>query len=305
MNDQNMNSSSSRELLRTLLRSCDQEGCDWVCATEAKLNSAHKDDLLSLTNESLHAIRRTVSRRFVVISFADRTNAVTASPFGDVPIGHWKRDELAQVYLVAQVMSNRYETDERFAALYRLYDASDTEGRVACLRALNFMTGKSKDALTMINDAGRTYLSALMEAAWCSHPYASQTLSLEELRKAVLKAIFCEVSIESFMGIDRLADPELSRRLAEFANEREAAGRTVPAEVWRVASYHPVPGLVARLIGKVEHPDREERLNAALCLGRTGDPISVPFIDDRLKREDDAEVAIQLQNALEQLQTLS
>ena len=32
-------------------------------------------------------------------------------------------------------------------------------------------------------------------------------------------------------------------------------GRSVPAEVWRVASYSP---LIARLIGKLEHPMREE-----------------------------------------------
>ena len=75
------------------------------------------------------------------------------------------------------------------------------------------MSGEEADALIMINDAGRTYFD-LMAATWRA-PYSSKILSVEALRKAVMKALFCQVPIEGIMGIDRLADLELSRRLVE------------------------------------------------------------------------------------------
>ena len=291
----------ARDRLSRFLQEGDPNGYSWIEKSLNQLSSVDIGSLLSMLNETLHATRRVVTKRFVIVSFSERMSATTESLYGKVPIGRWRQHELAQIYLISQVMTERYTKEQRFAELYRLYDASDTEGRVACLRSLNFMLGLPEDALKMIHDAGRTYLSDLMEAAWCDHPYASQNLSIEELRKAVMKALFCQVSIEGIMGIDRIADPELSRRLIEFADEREAAGRTVPAEVWRVASYFPVPGLVARLIGKLEHPMREERLNAAICLGRAKEFLAIPFITDRIDREDDSEVEYSLRVAIEHI----
>ena len=116
-----------------------------------------------------------------------------------------------------------------------------------------------------------------------------------------MKALFCDVSIEGFLNIEHAADQELSRRLCEFANEREAAERTVPQAVWRVASYHPIPGLVARLIGHLEHPKRQERLTAVICLGRAQNSLAIPFLEDRLTREDDIEIQQTLATVIDKL----
>ncbi len=245
---------------------------------------------LSLIGESLLAIGRLVSKRHVIRDFAARSLAATPCPLGMLPIGDWLQTDLVRTYLIAQVFSQSYDESKRFKVLYQLYDASDTEGKVACLRSLHFMQGQIKDGLEVIHDAGRTYLSELLEAAWCNNLFSSTYMSTEEFRKAVMKALFCDVSIEGFLGIDRAADQELSRRLCEYANEREAAERTVPLAVWRVAAYYPVEGLVARLIGRLEHPKREERLCAAISLLRANDDLALPFIESRLRREEDPEI---------------
>ena len=278
-----------------------EEQSVWLNERVSSLCDIETERFLSVINESLHAVRRKLSKRHVVISFSERAEASTPSPYGAVPVGHWLQSELAQIFMISRVLTRRTSLSDRLSTLYKIYDASDTEGRVACLRSLNFVEGRTEDALIMIHDAGRTYLSELMEAGWCHHPFSSKHLSAEELRKAVMKALFCDVSIEGIIGIDQLADQELSRRLSEFANEREAADRMVPPEVWRVASYYPVPGLIARLIGKLEHPMRDDRLNASVCLGRAKDPLAHPFLRDRLSREDDLEVKKAIQGALQVL----
>jgi hypothetical protein len=185
--------------------------------------------------------------------------------------------------------------------LYLIYDASDTEGRVACLRAINFLDGDVAGGLKVIYDAGRTYLSELMEAGWCYSPFASHHLSDEEYRKAVLKALFCDVPVSGFMGLEQRADAELARSLCEYANEREAAGRVVPSEVLRVAAFYPQPGMLARLIGRLEHPSIEERLTAAIGLERTGDQRALSFIQERMTREEYPEVIQALHQAASSL----
>ena len=245
---------------------------------------------LSLIAESLLRVGQQFRKKHVVTEFAARDQAASPCPLGMLPIGHWLQNELARVYLIAEVINQSYEKSNRFKVLYQLYDICDTEGRVACLRALNFVEGVVADGLEMVHDAGRTYLSVLLEAAWCHNLFSSTHMSVEEFRKAVMKSLFCDVSIESFLGIDRAADQELSRRLCEFANEREAAERIVPLAVWRVAAYYPVEGLIARLIGHLEHPNRENRLTAAISLLRANNPLALAFIHSRIKRESDPEI---------------
>ena len=297
--------SARHELYTQLEDNCDQEQAHWVQSQVTKYKEAEIDERLSILGESMHTIGRLFSKKHAVTSFSQRPHAALLSPYGMLPFGHWLTTDLARVYLVAKVFGECLPYEARFSTLFTLYDESDTEGKVACLRALNFIEGVVKDGLTIVHDAGRTYLSELLEAAWCNNLFSSEQMNTEEFRKAIMKALFCNVSIEGFLGIDRAADQELSRRLCEYANEREAAERTVPHSVWRIASYHPISGMVARLIGHLEHPIREERLTAAISLGRAKDQLSVPFLTDRLEREEDHEVHAQISEALDHLKAKS
>ena len=290
--------SARHELYTQLVESCGQEQAHWVQDQINKYNGAETSQKLGVLGESLQTISKLFSKKHTIISFSERPHAALSSPYGMLPFGHWLNTDLARVYLIAKVFGECLPLEARFSTLFNLYDESDTEGKVACLRALNFIEGVIHDGLTIVHDAGRTYLSELLEAAWCNNLFSSEQMNTEEFRKAIMKALFCNVSIEGFLGIDRAADQELSRRLCEYANEREAAERTVPHSVWRIASYHPIPGMVARLIGHLEHPIREERLTAAISLGRAKDQLSVPFLKDRLEREEDHEVHDQISKAL-------
>jgi hypothetical protein len=296
-------------LLELLEKRSGSEATSWLETEHQRLSSSLKtvDDrdlisqLISSLGETLLETRRRFSKRYLVAAFAERDRAWIATPRGEMPIGHWKSDEAAKLWLIATLIDDHFDHDHTYTALYQLYDASDTEGRVVCLRALNALDGSSEAGLKIVHDAGRTYLNELMEAAWCHSPFASQSMSVEEHRKAVLKSLFCDVAVSGFMGLEERADAELSRRLCEYADEREAAGRVVPASVLRVASFYPQPGLIACLIGRLEHPSAEERLTAAIGLERASDSRALSFIEERLTREPDPEIHAALMSARQKL----
>lgn len=244
----------------------------------------------------LGAVTRAVGRKGLIASFAARADASVSSVWGEVPVGSWSVADAARVILVARAAELE---EDAFAALFRAYDAADTEGRVACLRALNFTRpGETERGLELVRDAGRTYLPELLGGAWSGNPFSARHLSDHDYRKAVLKAFFCDVPVEGFLRLEERADAELAKSLCEYVDERLAAGRTVPRAIWPLAALHPRPGLVARLIGMLEHPDREERLVAAKALSKARDARATSFLSERREREDDAEIRAALDAAL-------
>ena len=272
---------------------------------EARLSadqmSALREDLegARVGEDAIHSTLTIASkrsgRRHLVMRFAERAQATVSCTYGALKVGEWRVDEAVKVWLLSALAT---ETADPNRLLFEVYARGDTEAKVACLRALNFTTGSIEAGLELVHDAGRTYLNELMEAGWRDSLFSARHLSAEEYRKAVLKALFCQVEIEGFMGLEERADAELARSLCAYANEREAAGREVPSALWPVAARFPSPGLVARLIGRLEHPSALEREIAARSLLATRDERAHPFLQDRLSREEDPSVREALEEAL-------
>lgn len=240
-------------------------------------------------------IGRVMGRAPLVAGFAERDHAMIEGVCGPMPIGKWRVDEAARTWLLATAAEAAAHPQ---AALFEHYDLGDTDTRVAALHALNFVADDDPaKGLALVLDAGRTYLDPLLTAAWCDNPFSAKHLSDAEYRGAVLKALFCGVPIEGFIGLSARADATLAKSLHDYADEREAAGRPVPAAVWTVAALHARPGLVARLIGRLEHPLPAERRVAAEALANARDARSRSFIDERLARESDPGVVEALERA--------
>jgi hypothetical protein len=248
------------------------------------------------TQKALLPLSKLVGRKHLIKGFAERTHAQLETCYGPIRVGEWRLDEAVKVWLLSRSAQSAPEGAAQ--RLFDVYAEGDTEAKVATLRALNFVKGDLQVSLELVRDAGRTYLAELMQAAWRDSPFSARHLSDEEYRKAVLKALFCDVEIEGFIGLEERADEELSKSLCAYANEREAAGRVVPSALWPVAARFPTEGLVARLIGRLEHPSSEERHVAARALAAAQDPRAEPFITDRLAREPHPDVRAVLERAL-------
>ncbi|WP_405905757.1 EboA domain-containing protein [Streptomyces sp. NBC_00828] len=118
-------------------------------------------------------------------------------------------------------------------ALARVYRQGTAAERRAVLHALPHLVA-GPDALPLIEDALRTNDTRLVAAA--VGPYAARHLDPHNWRHAVLKCLFTGVPVDAVAELPRRAhaDAELARMLADYADERTAAGRPVPEDLHRV-----------------------------------------------------------------------
>lgn len=116
-----------------------------------------------------------------------------------------------------------------------LYEYGDADERRAVLRGLCGLGAKGGApevaALSrrLLADAMRTNDTRLVAAAAASG--AQDLLDDHSWRQTVLKCLFVGVPLRLVAGLETRADAELARMCADFARERERAGRAVPADV--------------------------------------------------------------------------
>ncbi|WP_333767954.1 EboA domain-containing protein [Streptomyces sp. IBSBF 2435] len=130
----------------------------------------------------------------------------------------WTVDEAARVVLLAGAGAE---------AAADLYARGDRAERRAVLRALPYLD-LGLGALPLIEDALRTNDVALVGAALGP---AAAVLDIGTWRQGVLKCVFLGIPLSAVAGLDERTDAELARMLLDFAHERVAAGRDVPADV--------------------------------------------------------------------------
>jgi hypothetical protein len=277
---------SLAELIQTRSRST-----QWLDSAVAAIEGGSLDIALAFA-----AAGRQVGRAGL-----DAPGAELVTAAGDrVSLAAWRIDDAARVRLL--LAEARRDGAGALARARVLYEQGDARERAGALRALSWLPGAydSDAALAIVLDAMRVSQGEVFEAAICDNPYASHHLPQHEWRKAALKAVFIGMSIRRIARLEARADAELARSLVELAAEREAATRAVPPELWPVAALFPPPGLAAKLLGYLEHPDDAQRAAAALALSRLAadDSRLHPFLIDRAEREPVVAIRDTLRRAL-------
>ena len=116
----------------------------------------------------------------------------------------------------------------------RLLLHADVEESVAIYRALAlFPDGTRLDAA--VGRGLRTHAQPVFEAIAHANPWPAAHLDEHRWNHMVLKALFVGSALAPIEGLDARANPTLARMLLDFADERRAAGREVPEELWRCA----------------------------------------------------------------------
>lgn len=177
----------------------------------------------------------------------------------------WTVDDAARALLLAAAN----QAGAGAAAVAPLYRQGDTAERRAVLRALPLLD-LGDGGVALVLDAVRTNDRRLLAAAL--GPYAAAYLDDHEWAQAVLKCVFLGVPLAGVAGLRERGGAELARMLADYAHERVAAGRDVPADVWPVVRRHAPAGL-AKLQAELDSPDPARRAAAGRALDAmaTGD----------------------------------
>jgi hypothetical protein len=179
--------------LRTALEAA--PGRDWLDDAEAKVR----------------ADPRQVPRLFAQ---ADRRMGRRPLPGAD----DWTAGQAARAVLLAALRNA-----EAITLLYRHGDAAE---RLAVLRTLPLLP-IGDAGVPLLHDALRTNDTRLVAAAL--GPYAAR-LDPATWRQGVIKCVFMGVPLAVVADLERRTDRELITMLAALAEERAAAGRTMPAD---------------------------------------------------------------------------
>lgn len=148
------------------------------------------------------------------------------------PLGVWGLDELGRVTLLLSA-AGHVAPDELQGVVEDCYRAGDNRERQAVLRALVFLPSPER-FLEIAVDACRTSVEPVFEAIACENPYPATYFPELNFNQMVLKAAFIGIALERILGLDARVTSELSRMARDYASERRAAGRPVPADLWRL-----------------------------------------------------------------------
>lgn len=204
-----------------------------------------------------------------------------------VHLGGLRACDLAAVHLLAAARPGA-------GTLLDLFLRGDLEERTMVLRSRAFAP---VDATTvrLLDEAQRSNMLPVFEAATCdsnllARAHAWPEFGVEGFNRMLLKVAFLGLPLRRVIEAETHANAELSRMLQDLASEREAAGRAVWPDTYRLIARAPVAGTLARLAGGLEHGADELRMAAAEGALLAGRPELVPFARERLAREPRAEI---------------
>ncbi|XXT21397.1 EboA domain-containing protein [Sorangium sp. So ce429] len=166
---------------------------------------------------------------------ADERDALKAAGVPGAVDG-WRLDELGRATMVALV-SRSLPAPELDLLLGDCYQRGDSRERQALLRALPFVTGAER-FVPLAVDACRTNELPIFEAIACENPYPAAHFPDLNYNQMVLKAMFMGVAIARIVGLEQRRSSELARMAEDFASERRAAGRSVPADIGLLSLTH-------------------------------------------------------------------
>ena len=141
---------------------------------------------------------------------------------------HGTVDDLARTRLLATLAEvlDGAELAGEVAQLYRYGDDAERRGVLRGLAALPPSTATA--GVDIVKDALRANDIRLVAAAMGE--FGARNLDDHSWRHGVLKCLFVGVPLAAVADLDRRTDAELLRMVGDYAAERRAAGREVPAD---------------------------------------------------------------------------
>lgn len=201
---------------------------------------------------------------------------------GTADLDAWRRCDAGAFLLLAS-----FGGDD--GILLDIYAHGDLDERTMLLRALALRPVTGATA-SLLGEVQRTNMVLHVEAAVCDSDLLSRSVgifgfSIADWNRLVLKLAFLDIPLARAFDSERHANEDLTRMLQDLATEREAAGRPVWRDTYRLSGLAPTSGSIARLIGGIEHGDDGIRLSAAEGLLRIARPDLAAYARERIERE--------------------
>ena len=225
-------------LLRRLVLSQSGAAAGWVEDQLDALASGAPERALHIF---LGLAPRRLGKADLALTPDDRAQADAAIP--GWRLDGWSVDGAARV-LGLVVHAGQRPFAERFKDLRRTADVAEM---VALYRGLPLYPDPA--ALHFEVGVGlRSNIRPVFEAIAHHNPWPRDHFDEHRWNHMILKALFVGAPLAPIIGLEARANPELARILLDYAEERRAAGRPVPQDLWiGVRPFAGDPAIRARL----------------------------------------------------------
>ena len=208
---------------------------------------------------------------------------------------HWGADEAARALLLLSL--DHLPAEEFMGIAVRAYELGDSREQTSWLRAAILLPNSERFLATAV-DACRTNILSLFEAIACENPYPARYFPDANFNQLLMKCLFNGLAIARVVGLGRRLNTELSRMANDYVDEREAAGREVPSDIWLALAPHVDSEGVPRVHSYLSHEDPDHRYWAAVGLGTRPDGEGRQVLQERLRIEEQPRVRDAIDAAL-------
>ncbi|WP_372369043.1 EboA domain-containing protein [Candidatus Uabimicrobium sp. HlEnr_7] len=180
-----------------------------------------------------------------------------------IEFSYWSLEDFLRAAIFEKISNvEQYQYVEAFRKSYRI---ADTKEQCSLLKIL--ATTKYKvNFLPLALDAIRTNIPDVLAALACGNPYPCEFFTLQEFNNMVLKAVFMNISVATIYGIKQKNNSELSRMVNQYIDEREAANRDFPHELWLIVTPFSNEKEKQRIYKYLQHSSADHRYWVARAL---------------------------------------
>jgi hypothetical protein len=160
----------------------------------------------------------------------DDLKAASVIVTGWVP-AKWSVDQAARTLLLLSLPDD--DAEKYLHTLEQVFTTADVGELIALYQALPLLPYPEK-LRHRAAEGVRSNMTAVFNAVALTNPYPAQYFDNLAWNQMVLKAFFVGSPVSLIQGLNQRANPELARMLVDYANERQAAGRSVSPEIWQL-----------------------------------------------------------------------
>lgn len=281
-------------LMETVQSRADEKGRGWLemlpeFSKAAAANAVVTNDVLG----AFAGASRRLGKQALQLNAKEAEQATALMP--GVKLSDWGADEVGRACLLLSLTP--LPAEDYRALVLECYDQGDSREQESWLRILPLLPEPEQFLDTAI-DATRTNIIPVFEAIACENPYPERTFPEGNFNQMVLKALFIGLAINRIVGLEERSNADLSRMANDYVDEREAAGRTVPTDIWYVIAPYIGPTGLERVRTYLEHDDPAHRYWAAVGLARARQGGIAESLRNRLANEEHPRVREAIETAL-------
>ena len=216
----------------------------------SQLFNAEQADAYSKTQQALDTLSKDFNRQrfFYLFAICQRwfdkaqpPNSVFKNPaWKDIDpfnlLESWHYTQLARLFILLET-SRTVAKDIYIDSINQLYKSADVNEMILLGQSLSFIPYE-EEFIDRARESARSNIASVFSSIAHDSNYAKRHFDFMGWNQLILKAAFLAVPIWNIAGLKERNNPELVKMLRNYVTERQAAGRSVPWDLWCCIAWH-------------------------------------------------------------------